>query len=221
MLAIDLVSDLIPLVSDRDTVQQALNWMDLYRVIHLPVSDGSRYLGLVSESDLLNYPEPNTPVSHSGLNLINVHITDNQHIYEAIERMASLRLTLMPVLDSAKEYKGCITLPDLLRGINQMTAAGQPGAILLMSMAERDYALSTISRIIEENNAKVLSLYVTSVPESREVILTIKVNSTEVNSMIRSLERFGYPVKTCFLNDSQSDEFYRSRYEELMKYMGM
>ncbi|MEJ7662361.1 MAG: hypothetical protein WKG07_23730 [Hymenobacter sp.] len=35
-------------------------------------------------------------------------------------------------------------------------AAGQ-GSILVLTMAERDYSLSQISRYVEENNAKILT----------------------------------------------------------------
>jgi len=219
MLAIDLVSDLIPLVSVSDSVEQALNWMDLYRVTHLPVSDGNQYLGLVTESDLLSLPDPNTPVGKSGLLFQDIYVIDNQHVYQVIDPVSSLRLSLMPVLSVAREYKGCITLPDLIRGIDRVTGAGQPGAILLITMPDRDYSLTAISRIIEENNAKVLSSYAALAQESREINLTVKISSTEAASIIRSLERFGYTVRTCFLDDSQLDEFYRSRYEEFMKFM--
>jgi predicted transcriptional regulator len=219
MLALDLVSNLIPLVSDQDTVGKVLNWMDLYRVAHLPVTDGTSYLGLVSESDILGLPDTEMPLGQLGLTLLNVYVTDNQHIFEVIERISSHNLTLMPVLSTAKEYLGCISLPDLVRNINLITSAGHPGAIIQLNMPDRDYSLTTIARIIEENNAKILNLNVMAIPESREISLTIKINTIEVGSIIRSLERFGYSVKTYFLDDNQLDEFYRTRYEEFMKFM--
>ncbi len=219
MLALDLVSNLIPLVSVQDTVAQVLNWMDLYRVAHLPVSDGARYLGLVSEPDMLSHPNPEMPLDTIGLNLINVYVTDNQHVFEVVDRVASNNLTLIPVLNPAKEYVGSISLPDLVRNISLITSAGVPGTLLQINMPDRDYSLTSIARIIEENRAKVLNLNVMAIPESLDISLTIKINTTEAGSIIRSLERFGYSVKTYFLDDSQLDDFYRSRYEEFMKYM--
>jgi hypothetical protein len=168
---------------------------------------------------MLSLPNPEVPLGTIGLNIIDIYVTDNQHIFEVIERVASNNLTLMPVLNPAKEYVGSISLPDLVRNINLITSAGVPGTLLQINMPDRDYSLTNIARIIEENRAKVLNLNVMAIPESLDISLTVRINTTEAGSIIRSLERFGYSVKTYFLDDSQLDDFYRSRYEEFMKYM--
>jgi CBS domain-containing protein len=221
MLAQDLVSNLIPPVSATDTVGQVIKQMVEYRVNHLPVVDSVAYLGLLSEKDLIEITDGNQTLGSLVINFLPVSVVENQHVYEVIDLVARYGLTLLPVVSATKEYKGCITLPSLVRNFNLLTAAGQPGAIFILSLAQQDYSPTLLSRIIEDNNAKIISLYVIPDSNGRDVSVTIKVNTQETGALMRSFDRYGYTVKSQFLANSEMDEFYRSRYEEFMKYMNI
>lgn len=49
MIASSLLSNVVPVLKKDDTCAQALGWMDLFRVSHLPVLDGETYVGLLSD----------------------------------------------------------------------------------------------------------------------------------------------------------------------------
>lgn len=219
MLAKDLVSTLIPSVTGSDTVRQIIQWMAEFRVSHLPVVDQADYLGLISEKDISEFTDPDQLIVTQLINLLAVSVNENQHVYEVIDLVSRYELTLLPVITSGKKYTGCITLPSLVRNFSLLAAAGQPGAILVLSLAMQDYSSTMLSKIIEDNHAKIMSLYVIPDPNGRELTVTIKVNTQETSSMIRSFDRYGYTVKSYFLANSQMEDFYRSRYEEFMKYM--
>lgn len=221
MLARDLVSDKIPLVKGTDPVSQVLDWMAEFKVNQLPVTNQGEYLGLISESAIIDNSVTGQLVGSRLSELLVVSINENQHIYEVIDLMAHYDLTLLPVLSPLKEYRGSITLPLLNRNLSKLTAAGQPGAILVISLASQDYSPTMLSRIIEDNNAKIISLYVVPDASGRELTITIKVTTQETSSMMRSFDRYGYTVKSYYLADSQLDDFYRTRYEEFMKYMNI
>lgn len=221
MLAKDLVSDIIPAITGSFTVSQVIEHMAKFRVAHLPVVDQGEYLGLISQDHIMEVTGASV-LSEDGLfSLLPVSIFDYQHIYEAIDLFARYKLTILPVLDPDKRYSGSITLANLVSSFSILTAAGQPGAILVLSLAPQDYSPTMLSRIIEDNNAKIISLYVTTEPNGRELTITIKVNTQETSSIMRSFDRYGYSVKYHFLASSQLDDFYRSRYDELMKYMNI
>ena len=221
MLAQDLISDLIPTVTGLDTVSKVMDKMMEFKVTHLPVVDQSSYLGLISEQEIRELPDRYQLLSTQPINLKTLSVIENQHIYEVLDLVAREDLSLLPVISTTKEYMGCITLPTLVRNFSLLTAAGQPGAILLLSMAMQDYSPTMLSKIIEDNNAKIISLYVVQDPNGREITVTLKVNTQETSSIMRSFDRYGYTVKSHFLANSQLDDFYRSRYEEFMKYMNI
>ena len=52
MNAIDLITYDIPPLVHSDSGKKAMNWMDEFKVSHLPVLKNGNYVGLVSESDI-------------------------------------------------------------------------------------------------------------------------------------------------------------------------
>ena len=55
MIASSLLSNVVPVLKKEDTCVQALGWMDLFRVSHLPVLDGETYVGLLSDEIMYAY----------------------------------------------------------------------------------------------------------------------------------------------------------------------
>jgi acetoin utilization protein AcuB len=97
----------------------------------------------------------------------------------------------------------------------------QPGGIIVLEIIERDYSLSQISQIIEGNNIKVLSMYITSSPASTKLEITLKVNTGDLQSVIRTFERYNYDVKTWVTDNDSMDRFYSERFDLLMKYLNI
>jgi CBS domain-containing protein len=54
MKAGQLISPDIPTLLESDSGDKALQWMDDYRVSHLPVIKNNNFVGVVSESDILD-----------------------------------------------------------------------------------------------------------------------------------------------------------------------
>jgi len=221
MLAKDLTSERIPVVNESDTVSDVIRNMTEFKVSHLPVVIRESYMGLIAEKDILAEKDIDQPVKKYFDHLLLLSVLPAQHIYEVIDLISRNSLTLLPVVTPASQYAGSITLPILIKNINILTAAGEPGAIFVLKLASQDYSSTILSRIVEESNAKILSLYVRSNPEGRDQTVTLKINSQETNSLMRTFDRYGYSVESCFLADGQMDDFYRSRYEEFMKYMNI
>ena len=74
MIASELISNVVPVLKPEDTCLQALNWMELFRVSHLPMEQGKMYLGLVDDEMIYAHGDLNVPaeyVSPSGYNLGN------------------------------------------------------------------------------------------------------------------------------------------------------
>jgi hypothetical protein len=62
-------------------------------------------------------------------------------------------------------------------------------------MNHADYSLSEISRLIEENHAKILSSIVKEDPlDNGKLRLTLKINQVDLLRIVATLERFGYKV---------------------------
>jgi predicted transcriptional regulator len=221
MIAKDLISEVIPSLKTSDLGQTALNWMEICRVSHLPIVNNQDFLGLISDSDIYDMNQPQEPIGNHELTLFKPYVTTEQHIFEVIGIASRLKLSVVPVLDSNNHYKGSITTNDLIRHIAGISSMDQPGGIIVIELIERDYSLSQIAQIVESNNVKVLSMYITSPPESTKLELTLKVNTGDLVSVIRTFERYNYEVKTWVTNNDTMDRFYSERFDLLMKYLSI
>lgn len=219
MVAKDLISEVIPALKTSDLGQTALNWMEIFRISHLPIVNNLDFLGLISDADIYDMNQPNEPIGNHSLTLLKPYATSEQHIFEVIGLAARLKLSVVPVLDANKYYKGVITTSDLIRHLAGISSMDQPGGIVVLELIERDYSLSQIAQIVESNNIKVLSMYVTSPPESTKLEVTLKLNSNDLTSVIRTFERYNYDVKTWVSSNDSIDQFYQERFDLLMKYL--
>jgi len=165
--------------------------------------------------------QPAEPIGNHALTLLKPFVTAEQHIFEVIGLAARLKLSVVPVLDNNHFYKGVITTSDLVRHIAGISSMDQPGGIVVLELVERDYSLSQIAQIVESNNIKVLSMYITSPPESTKLEVTLKLNSTDIASVIRTFERYNYDVKTWISSNDSIDQFYQERFDLLMKYLNI
>jgi len=221
MVAKDLISEVIPSLKTSDSGQTALNWMEIFRISHLPIVNNQDFLGLISDADIYDMNQPEEPIGNHELTLFKPYVDGEQHIFEVIGLASRLKLSIVPVLDSSNHYKGVITISDMIRHLAGISSMDQPGGIVVLEMIDRDYSLSQIAQIIEGNNVKVLSMYITSPPESTKLEVTLKLNTGDLVSVIRTFERYNYDVKTWVSNNDSMDNFYSERFDHLMKYLNI
>jgi acetoin utilization protein AcuB len=221
MLAKEMISDVVPAVKTSDTGQTALNWMEIFRVSHLPIVNETDYLGLISDSDIYDLNQPEEPIGNHSLSLPRPYVTGNKHIFEVIALAARHKLTVVPVLDEENHFRGVITYNEIISGIASFSSVDQPGGLIVLKVLSRDYSMSRISQIVESNDARILSMHITSNPDSTSLEITLKVNTTDLTSVIRTFERYSYEVTTWITDNDDLDRFYTDRYNLLMKYLNM
>jgi len=220
MLARELISKVVPPLRPTDEMDRALAWMDEFKVSHLPVVDGTVFLGLISEDNILDGNSPSDSINILSSDLERVFVQESQHIYYVIRRMASTDLSVVAVLDEEEKYLGCITLSDLVSKFEELAVINQPGGIIVLNLNKNDYSLAQVAHVVESNGARVLSSYIYERPETSKVELTLKVNREEIDPIIQSLERYDYEVIAYFQESSQLEDL-KGRYDELMRYINI
>ena len=218
MKAVKLISSSIISLLPDDDGNRALELMNLYRVNHLAVVKNDFYLGVVSDKEINNWNSSDEYIEEHLPNLASPHVMYNQHLFDIIEVLEKNNLSVVPVLDENKQYKGVITNRKLLYTIANSAAIQSVGGVIVLQMNHNDYSLTEISNIIENNDAKILSTYVTSTPESTKMELTIKINKTEITPIIKDLERYEYSIVASYKEDDEDVDFLE-RYEQLMRFL--
>lgn len=221
MTAEELISEIVPAIRKDDKASEALNWMDVFRVSHLPIVEETDYLGLISDADIFDTNAPDSTVMSHHLSLNRPFVKQHQHIYEIADVVTKYKLSTVPVLTETEEYLGVITITDLAHEFSSLMASGNPGGIVVLEVKTNDYALSEIAQIIESNDAKILSLYVRSKTDEDAVIVTIKVNRTDITAIIQTFERYSYKIKAIFSDSEELDSLLKDRLDSFLKYLNI
>lgn len=221
MLAQNLISETIPVLKTSNTGSEAIAWMETYRISHLPIVNNEEFLGLISDSDIYNNNDLDSALGTHNLSLIRPYIYENQHIYEIVDLFAKLKLTIVPVLDVNKKYLGSITLHNMVNEFAKMISVDKAGGIIILEMTINDYSLVEISQIVESNNMKILSLFITTDESTTGITLTLKVDATDLASIIQTFERYDYKIKAAFLSEDMLKVFYQDRLDSFLNYLNI
>ena len=219
MLAKELISEVVSELKTSDTGQTALNWMEVFRISHLPIVNNLEFLGLISDTDIYDLNDPEQPIGNHKLSLIKPFVRLDQHIFDVISLAARLKLSVVPVLDDHNHYKGVIMVSDLIAELAKMTSLNEPGGLIVLDILQNDYSLSQIAQIIESNDAKILNLYISSHPDSTRMEVTIKLNTNNLMPIIRTFERFEYEVTAWHGEEDDMNSFYSDRFDSFMRYL--
>ena len=218
MFAHELISDFIPPVRTSDTVQKVLDRMHEFHVSHLPIVNDKQFIGLISDTDLSDIVDHTSLVGSLSLSLYNPFVFEDQHIYDTFLLFYEQNLSVVPVLDNNKNYKGLISVSSVLKFLATLSAVKDPGGIIVLEVDNRNNSMAHIAQIVESDNAQILSSYVRSFTDSTKLEITIKLNRTDISSIIASFLRYDYHVKATF-SDSKSDNGTADRYNQLMNYL--
>lgn len=221
MIASDLISNIVPVLNREDTCLQALNWMEVFRVSHLPMVQGKTYLGLVADELIYSHGDLNDKLEVLQVPAEDTFVYGNDHIYEVVSLAASHLLSVVPVVDRKGNFMGSVTLTDILKGLEVLLCAGQDGGIIVLEINRIDYALSEIVQIVEYNEARILSCYTSCNKDSSQLRLTLKVNTLNIDPILNTFMRYGYTILNSFVTGEEEQDSLRERYGLLMKYMSI
>lgn len=220
MIAKNIMSNLVPPLKTSDTGDKALIWMHEFGVGQLPIVNNEAYLGLITEDDILDMSEPLTAIGSHELRLPRPMVNENDHIFEVIKKVIELKLSLIPVVDEKEHYLGVITQENIIQCFGELSSITDSGGILVLDMNMSDYSLVEIARIVESNNALILSSHIFTHTESSKVEVVLKVNVADLRNIIATFERFEYVVSGSFQESEYMDQL-KDRYNALMNYLNI
>lgn len=221
MLAIDLINHDLPALKPTDLVGRAIDLMHDNRVTQLVVTDNNEYLGLITEDRLMDFDEE-LSLKDILLDFTHIYSVGYQHLYEVLGLIIRHDLQVVAVLDENQKFVGSITANEVFKGFARMLGSYEPGAILELRLKNRDYSLTEISRLIEAENTKITSSYISGSMGAMDGSLkvTLKLNRQEISGIVATLERFGYIVEASYAH-TPIESIDQERYDLLMKYLSI
>lgn len=218
MLTRDLISHNIPTLRLHDKIFNAVQLMNDNQVSHLPIDDGEKYAGLISEEELLQSPDDTLELKAISDRLPMIYVNEHEHFLKALQVAVENKLSVIPVVGENKELLGVVGYRDLLKVASDFMNVKEPGGLIVLEIESTNYSFSEISRLVETNDAQITQLNTFTDAQTGMMQITIKINKTEVSDVVATLQRFDYNVKYYFGEELYENEL-RSNYENLMNYL--
>lgn len=217
MFSKEFLTNEIPTLNEESAGSFALSLMEDLKLKHLPVLRERKYAFLLSEKDIFRMENPKESLEN--ISLFAPYVKESTSILDVLRIVNQYQLTLLPVVNDQGEYQGAITLNNLLEKVGELCSTNQDGAVIILELNPQDYVLSQIIHLVEQNNARVLNVFSFMKEEISKQVLILKIDLEDASNVIRSLERFNYPVRYYAQKQMLSDETMRNRLDELMYYL--
>lgn len=215
-----LISPEVPTLMPSDTGNKALLLMEENNLTQLPLVKEEQYMGLVQENDLLDWERPETQFDKADQLSYRPAVLASGHPYDALRIAHQQNLAIVPVIDNENKYLGAITRDDLLKYITENSGWDNPGGIIVLEMDPRNYSLTEIARICENEEAIVLSSQIFSNRATGKLEITLKTNRTNLGALVGAFERHEYKVKEVYGEQANQEDMI-DRLKSLMNYINM
>jgi predicted transcriptional regulator len=214
-----LIAPEIPVQRPTDAVGTVLRQMEESRVQQLPVSDGEKYLGLVSEDDLLDEREE-TVLSTLQDRFNTSHAKVSDYFLVAARLMHVMDLDLVPVLNEKGELEGVITQRAILHELARKTGSEEYGSMVVLEMQPKDYSVGEMSRLVESNDAIITQLNTWADPATHLMNVIVRINKSEISDIVATFQRHDFHVRYY-----QGEELFRNELQtnldHLMNYLNI
>ncbi len=220
MLTKDLINNNIPRLQLQDSVGKALQLINDFRISHLPVVTEDKFLGLVSEDDLLDADDEKQTIETLQDTFLHAAVQADVHFLNAVNSSIQNDITVVPIVSADNEFAGVITTPDLLKMLGNFAGANEIGGIIVLEMERPRFAISEISRIVESNDCTILHMNTTTNPVTGLLTVTLHINKREISSVTATFERYEYDVVYTYGDVNSADEI-SNNYQHLMNYLNI
>lgn len=204
----------LPVLALTDQVARALDVMDEFKLMRLPVVEEDVYKGTVSEETLLEL-DPSALVAEAPF--AQDAVAMDLHLYDVVARMGWADVDVLPVVHEGL-YRGSVDRASVLRFLAKRAGWGFPGSTLVLEVLPKDLSPAELVRIVEADGAQITSFNVAPVDDSEFLEVTFKVNTEEIESLLSTLQRHEYTVQS-FYNAPELEDEMRARFDAFMRYL--
>lgn len=219
MIALNFIDKELITLDGHETVIETLELMRKLELTELPILEGIHYKGMISEETLNKVNDQYSKVLQYPFQIIEP-VEQQCHFFEIWSRLVEAHLSCIAVINEKNEYIGCIRQQALMQFYKQSFALTEPGCIIVLSQRKLDYSLAKIATLVEEYDCVILSSFVTETSDQENILITLKLNRTDPQSIVLSLQRHDIDIVDVFSEENFSD-IMKERFNSLMSYLNL
>lgn len=207
----------IPFIRLSDEVGFALDLMQEFKVDRLAIVDEGKLSGVITENILLEQDEQLIIAQLTNL-LLQYSIPENTHLFDVLKTAKESSTFFLPIVNSSREYVGMTSPQKILSVFTEYSTLIGSGGIIVLEIESRNYSLTELSKIVESNNALILSALITTTEHPHTIQVSLKINKNDLKDILASFERYQYTVSAVF-HQSEYEHQLQERFDGLMRYL--
>lgn len=181
----------IPLMSLKNSLNEARDFLKKYSATHFPVFNNGEFSGMIS-SEAIENQEDNELVNSFLYDLEFFHADENAHWSEVMELFSKNNSNIIPVLKSGV-CMGFYFRDDFTELLHKTPFLEEVGNFIVLEKNRNYFSFSEVSQIVESNQGKILGIFISDFIDDI-VQITLKINSDSVNEILQTFRRYGYWV---------------------------
>jgi acetoin utilization protein AcuB len=199
MLVRDIMTTTVITIAPEQTLEEACGIMHAKNIRHLPVVEGGRVIGVVTDRDVHGATSSHLTAPCSPQGLVRSAMSRPPQTADPLDPvelaahvMRTLKIGCLPVV-AGETLVGIVTGIDLLDALLHLTGVGKPSGRLELRLADRPGELARLTALISERNINIHSLL--SYPDSDEVShIVLRVTTIETRPLADAMRAAGFEV---------------------------
>lgn len=208
----------LPVFGIHDSLEEVIQFFKYTTYSHVAITENNLYVGSLAENDLEIF-ESQQHVEEYRHQMESFFAMEDTSWLDVLELFARNEANLLPVLSKEHRVLGYYDLNDIVTVFVETPFFSDPGAILVVAKAQKDYSFSEIVQIVESNNTKLLGAFITDAHD--EIVeVTVKITAANFNDVVQTFRRYNYNI----LFGNKEDQFLedlKERSDYLDKYLNV
>lgn len=197
-------------IQKDDPVERAQTMMAVHGIRHLPVLDGRRLVGILSDRDIRGVLIPQRlagPAKKSGAFYLPRDVTVEEamspdplwvkpgnDIEEAARLLIKNKIGCLPVVDGGKVV-GIITDTDILWAFSEIMGVLESSSRVDVTLGRDPRALEKATEIIRKNRGRIISVGILPGKGRGKNVYSFRLKSCNTAPIVSALEEAGLKVK--------------------------
>jgi acetoin utilization protein AcuB len=196
-------------VQKDDPIESAQTLMSAHNIRHLPVLDGSRLVGMLSERDIRAMLIPHSPgggrqgrasfylpadvLVEDAMTRDPIAVAPGSEIEDAARILVDNKIGGLPVVENGTVV-GIITETDILWVFCEMMGFLEASCRIDVTVGDEPDGLERVSEIIRRNGGRIISVGMLPAGQTGDRLHSFRIGSCDTEPIISELRRAGFGV---------------------------
>lgn len=186
-------------IGRETTIQDAISLMKKHSIRHLPVLEGERLIGLVTDGDMRQVFVASL-IEELSIDDVMIKdpitVTADTEIEDAAKIIYFNKIGALPVVDERYQAIGIVTVADIMAAFIELMGVLKSSSRIDIILGNNPEAFEEVSKIIRSKGGEIISVGMSPQSDAKKSIYFFRLKKCKIEQIDEALESAGYMVLT-------------------------